>query len=135
MEQINHTPDRKELRTFGLIFAGMFIVFFALLLPWIWDVPSPLWAWLVAAAFASVALVYPPLLSPAYKLWMKIGVVLGWINTRIILGIVFFVLFAPVSLIFRIFSHDPMQRKLDNSAKTYRKPSTHLPRERMEKPF
>jgi hypothetical protein len=66
---------------------------------------------------------------------MKIGHVLGWINTRIILGIVFFVLFTPLALLFRVFGRDPMERKLDGSMSSYRKPSHHLPRERMEKPF
>ena len=53
---VNSTPDKQELRKFGLIFAGMFILFFALLLPWIWDKPSPLWAWIVAAVFAAAGL-------------------------------------------------------------------------------
>jgi hypothetical protein len=61
--------------------------------------------------------------------------VLGWINTRIILGLVFFTMFAPVALVLRIFGKDPLHRKLDEKAETYRVASTKLPRERMEKPF
>ena len=65
---------------------------------------------------------------------MKIGHVLGWINTRIILGLVFFVMFAPIALLFRVFGRDPMVRRLDDNP-SYRKPSHHLPRDRIEKPF
>lgn len=135
METVNNNPDKNELRKFGLVFAGMFILFFGLLLPWIWDKPSPVWAWIVAAVFVASALILPVALGPVYRLWIKIGHVLGWINTRIILGIIFFIMFAPIALLFRIFGRDPMERKLDSSMSSYRKPSHHLPRERMEKPF
>jgi hypothetical protein len=70
-----------------------------------------------------------------FYLWMKLGQVLGWINTRIILGLVFFILFAPVALLLRILGKDPLHRKLDDKASTYRVDSEKLPRERMEKPF
>ena len=135
MEHINHNPDKKELRKFGLIFAVFFLLFFGLLIPWIWDKSTPNWVWYVSGTFAAVALVLPVALGPVYKIWMKIGHVLGWINTRLILGLVFFVMFAPIALFFKIIRRDPMERKLDDSMTSYRKPSHHLPRERMEKPF
>ena len=135
MDHISHNPDNKELRKFGLIFAVFFLLFFGFLIPWIWDKPLPQWAWIVSGVFAATALVLPAALRPVYKIWMKIGHVLGWINTRLILGLVFFVMFAPIALLFKIFGRDSMERKLDDSMTSYRKPSHHLPRERMQKPF
>ena len=132
---VNTNPDKQELRKFGFIFAGMFILIFGLLLPWIWDKPSPTWAWIVAAVFITVALVAPVALGPVYRLWMKIGLVLGWINTRIILGLVFFVIFAPVALFFKLLGKDPLKRRLDASATSYRIASEQPPRDRMEKPY
>jgi hypothetical protein len=127
--------DKKTLREFGLVFAAGLVLIFGLLLPWIWDKAWPAWPWIAAAAFAGTGLALPQALKLFYILWMKIGHVLGWINTRIILGVVFFVLFAPLALLFRLFGHDPMRRKLEHAATSYREPSHHLPRERMEKPF
>ena len=89
MDHINQNPDKKELRKFGLIFAVFFLLFFGLLIPWIWDKSTPNWVWYVSGTFAAVALVLPVALGPVYRIWMKIGHVLGWINTRIILGLVF----------------------------------------------
>jgi len=132
---VNSTPDKQELRKFGLIFAGMFILFFALLLPWIWDKPSPLWAWIVAAVFAAAGLLVPMALAPVYRLWMKIGHVLGWINTRIILGLVFFLIFAPVALLFKVLGKDTLKQRLDASASSYRIASEQPPRDRMERPY
>ena len=81
------------------------------------------------------ALVYPGALKPVYKVWMKFGDTIGFINSRIILFIVFYLIFMPVGFLIRLFGYDPMRRKPDSSA-TYRveskKPtSVHS----MERPF
>ena len=55
--------------------------------------------------------------------------------TRIILGLVFFVMFAPIAPLLRILGKDPLHRELDDKTETYRVASEKLPRERMEKPF
>jgi hypothetical protein len=139
-----HAPlntDTRTLREFGLVFAGGLIVFFGLLIPWIFDKPwvwqeaGARWPWIAAAAFAGTGLILPQLLKPVYLLWMKLGHVLGWVNTRIILGVLFFIVFAPEGLLFRLFGKDPMARQLDKTAATYRVASDKPPRERLERPF
>jgi hypothetical protein len=129
------TPDRQELRKFGFVFATGLVLIFDLFFPWLLEKSSPYWPWIVAAVFAGSALILPQILKPVFILWMKIGHVLGWINTRIILGVVFFIIFAPVALFMRLFGKDPMHRRLDAAASTYRINSEKLPRERMERPF
>ena len=128
-------PDKQELRKFGFIFATGLVLIFGLFFPWLLEKASPSWPWIVAAVFAGSALILPQILKPVFIAWMKIGHVLGWINTRIILGVVFFIIFAPVALLMRLFGNDPMHRQLDEAAKTYRINSEKLPRERMERPF
>jgi len=66
---------------------------------------------------------------------MKIGLVLGWINTRIILGLVFFVIFAPVALLIKLLGKDMLKQRLDASATSYRVASEQTSRDRMEKPY
>lgn len=135
---MTHAPlntDKKTLREFGLVFAAGLVLIFGLLLPWIWDKAWPTWPWIAAATFAVTGLILPQVLKPFYLLWMKIGHVLGWINTRLILGITFFVMFAPVALLMRLFGKDPLMRRLDKSATTYRVASDKPPRERLERPF
>jgi len=127
--------DRKTLRQFALVFALMLVLIFGLLLPWLRDAAWPAWPWLVAGVFAGTGLLLPALLKPVYVVWMKLGHALGWFNTRLILGLVFFVMFAPLALLFRLSGRDPMRRKLDADAASYRQPSEQLPRERLEKPF
>lgn len=121
------TPDKKQLRSFGLILAGMFAGLFGILIPALkgnapWKQGSSLvsWAWIVAGVFLLFALLAPKLLGGFYRYWMKAGLVLGFINTRIILTVFFYVVILPVALVMKIMKIDPVSRKLDRAVKSYR---------------
>lgn len=131
---INHQITRAELRTFGLVTAGMVVLCFGFLIPWIWGFAWPIWPWIAAATLAIMALIVPASLRPVYMGWMRFAGILGWINTRIILGLIFFLMFLPFGLVMRLFN-DPMRRKLDKSIKTYRVISSSPKHENMEKLF
>ena len=126
--------SNKELRKFGLVTGAMLILFFDLLIPWIWGFAMPLWPVVVAGVLAAMALLWPASLRPVYKVWMRFAESLGWVNTRIILSVIFFLMFFPVGMIMRLFN-DPMRRKLDDSADSYRIPSNAPKPENMERPF
>src|SRR2546425_11500964 len=113
--------DVRSLRTFGLLVGGIF------LLLGVWPAVARredprLWALIAACLLLAPAVVYPRALGPVHRLWMKIGHVLGWINTRIILGFLFYVIVTPVGLVRRWRGNDPMQRAFDPRATTYRLP-------------
>jgi preprotein translocase subunit SecY len=124
----------KELRKFGLVTGAMLILFFDLLIPWIWGFAPPMWPLIAAAILASMALILPASLSPVYKVWMTFAEALGWVNTRIILSVIFFLVFFPIGMVMRIFN-DPMRRELDSSADSYKIPSNAPKPENMERPF
>jgi hypothetical protein len=127
--------DKKGLRKFGYTTGAVLACLFGLLLPWIFSRPIPRWPWIAAAVLATWATIAPLSLQPLYQAWMRFGAVLGWINTRIILGVVFYALIMPVGFIVRTFTHDPMARKLDADATTYRLPSKQSPPDNMKRPF
>ena len=77
----------------------------------------------------------PAALRPVYTTWMKIGHGIGWVNTRIILGVLFYVIVLPMGLIMRLFGKDPMARKRDESASSYRIESVSEAKDRLEKPY
>jgi uncharacterized protein involved in cysteine biosynthesis len=79
-----------------------------------------LWALILAAFLIIPGIVWPTALKPVYRVWMTIGQVLGWVNTRIILAVMFYFVFAPVAILMRMFRKDLMRRKLEPSAETYR---------------
>ena len=77
------------------------------------------------------AAVLPRSLTWIYKGWMLLGHVLGWINTRIILGFIFYVLVTPTGIVRRWLGKDPMGRRLRPDLDSYRvtrtpRPPSHL---------
>ena len=130
------TLDNAGLRKFGLTTGAIVVGLFAFFFPWIFDIAAmPVWPWVVAGLLWVPALFIPGVLRPVYSIWMKIGGVIGWINTRIILGVLFYVLVLPMGLIMRLIGKDPMARKVDNSTSSYRVKSVNAPKDRLEKPF
>ena len=128
--------DKKGLRKFGITTGAIIVALFALFFPWIFDATSmPVWPWILAALLWVPALLIPSMLRPVYTTWMKIGHGIGWVNTRIILGVLFYVLVLPMGLIMRLFGKDPMARRLDKSASSYRIESVSEPKDRLEKPY
>ena len=120
----------KQLRSFGCTVGG----FFALIAFWplVFRAKDPRWwAMVVAACLLVPTVVFPKSLVWVYKGWMAVGHVLGWINTRIILGVVFYVIVTPVGVLRRWLGKDPMGRQLRPDLDSYRvirkpRPPSHL---------
>ncbi len=62
----------------------------------------------------------PQLLTTPYRLWIKTGEKLGWLNTRIILTILYFTAVLPVAVILRLSGKTPLKLKFDPQADSYR---------------
>ena len=122
--------DKKTLRSFGLILGGMFTVI------GVWPIlfrhePPRWWLLIPAILLGLLALVWPFSLMPLHRVWMKLGHVLGWVNTRILLGLGFFGIFTPIGWILRGLGKDPLHRKFDSNMASYRvnrssKPGSHI---------
>ncbi len=127
--------DKKGLRDFGLILGGMVGLVFGVVLPLIWRHSAPVWPWAVLGVLWVWALAAPLTLNPVYQVWMRFGQALGWVETRIVLGIIFYLIVFPVGLVMRLLGHDPMRKGFDQNLDTYRILSQVRTRESMEKPF
>lgn len=135
MTTFNKNPDRKELRNFGLITAAMTAGVFGLALPLLFGHSFPKWPWIVGTVLLVWALAAPATLRPVYLVWMTIGQVLGWINTRIIMTIMYYLLIVPVGLLRRMAGKDPMAKTRAPEEQSYRKPSAALDKKHVERPF
>jgi len=65
-------------------------------------------ACVVAALFALSALIAPVMLAPVYRWWMRFAEILGWINTRILLILIFYLVVTPLGLVMRLFRRPPL---------------------------
>ncbi len=135
MRDTINNPTAKDLRSFGLIMAGMIGLIFGIILPWRLHYASPLWSWIVVAALTVSALFIPTILHLPYKIWMRFGLVLNAIMSRLILGIVYYLAVVPTGILFRILKKDPMCRKYDKDLETYRIQSSPAKPDQMRKPF
>ena len=127
--------DNKGLRQFGLMFAGIVAALFGLVLPFLFGFRYVLWPWVVAGVFVTPALVYPRALGPFYQIWMRFGVIMNIIMSRLILGTVFLLTVVPTGLIFRLRKKDILDLKLDREAKSYRKTTDSNTINNLNKPY
>jgi hypothetical protein len=131
---MQNTNDKKELRNFGLIVGGMFCLI------GVWPAirygeALRSWALVPGSLLVLLGLVMPTVLGPIFRLWMKMGHVLGWINTRIILGVLYFGLITPMGMVMRLFGWDSMRRALNQDVETYRVVRRVRPRSHMLRQF
>ena len=104
-------------RSFGLLF---FIVFLAFAL---WPLTKKgeinLYLISIALIFLILGLLNSKILTPLNKSWIKLGELLGRIIAPIVMGIVYFFILTPISLLVRLFGKDLIGMKFNNSLKTY----------------
>ena len=128
------TVNNNELKSFGILFGSIFSVLFGIVLPWLFSEDIAYWPLLVVALFILLSLIYPNSLRPFYKIWMKFGYVMGWINTRIILAMMFYFMFVPIGFCIRLLRKDLLNIKFKN-VETYRKDSILQEKEHLRRPY
>src|SRR5260370_39390595 len=98
--------DKRELRKFGIVTGAIFGLLFGFLLPWLRNHDSPLWAWVLWVILSAPALLRPRLLRFPHAGWVRLGAMLGWINSRIIVAVIFYLVVVPMGFIARVLGRD-----------------------------
>lgn len=96
-------------------------------------------AWIfggIALALVIVGLFVPPAAKLFHRVWMWIAVKLGWINSRILLTLVYFLMFVPYKLVSRIVGRDPLSlRQPVGESYWHKREKTHQEPEQFERLF
>jgi hypothetical protein len=100
-------PSNKK---FGIFFSAVFLVLAAYAY-WEFKSDFAFFALISSAFFAIAAFFAPQVLTSLNHLWYSLGLLLGKIVSPIVLGIIFFVLITPTSLITRLFGRDELKMK------------------------
>ena len=127
--------DRAGLRQFGLVTGLALLLLFGLFLPWLLKRPYPKWPWAPGVLLVVSALVAPKALQIVHEPWMRLALLLNRLTTPIIAGAIFFLVVTPVGWIMRMTGKDPMTRRFDPDAPSYRVPSRIFRPRSMERPF
>lgn len=95
-------------RSFGLGVGGVFLALGA----WLCWRGSPTIGPILLGAGAllvGLGLVAPMVLRIPNRIWWRMALVLGWVNTRILLTLFFAVVLTPVGVVMRMFGRNPLR--------------------------
>ena len=112
---MKQTISKKQLREFGLLIGFGFPLMIGWLLPIISGHGFRPWTLWIGIPGLIIGLTAPRLLKYPYKAWMALGHALGWVNSRLILGLVFFIVLQPIAYIMRLTGYDPLRKRKKNS--------------------
>lgn len=128
--------DIPALRRFGWQMTLAWPAIFGLLLPWLFDAVWPLWPWCLAAVFLVLTVLAPRLLYWPGRLWLAFAHVMGWLNTRLILALLFFVVLTQLGWLLRALDKLDYRagRRIDTST-SYWQASEHISADNMKDPF
>jgi polyferredoxin len=107
---------RSSNRSFGIVFFFFFLIIS--IYPLLHEENIILWAFFLAFLFLALGLLNSKILSPLNLIWFKFGIILGRFISPIIMGIIFFGIVTPTSIIMKILNKDILKLKKNNK-KTY----------------
>ncbi|GKS58891.1 hypothetical protein YTPLAS18_24180 [Nitrospira sp.] len=131
---MNEEVTKKTLREFGLLIAGVALVYALWPLVFRGEAVRE-WAAGIAALFGLTGLAAPSALKYPYRGWMMVGHALGWFNTRVLLGLLYYGLVVPMGLAMKMMGKDPMRRSLVPGMQSYRVERTPRPASHMKNMF
>lgn len=107
---IDRTPSRRTLRQF----AALWIVFFGGMAAWKAAAGSTKLGYTLAAlalTVGGIGLASPRTVRSIYIGWMILAFPVGWLISRVVLCAVYFVVFLPIGVWFRLIGRDPLALK------------------------
>ena len=116
LTQHKSKPAVSELKEFALTISWAFPLFFSVILPWLFNYAWQVWPLAISLVLMSLYLVKPAWLWLPHRIWMTIAGAIGWFNTRIILGLCFYLLIAPIGFILRTFGKLQYQNSISQKS-------------------
>ena len=104
-------------RSFGFLFFIVFLVF--ALWPLTKGESLNIYLSFISLIFLILGSINSKLLTPLNKTWVKFGEILGAVIAPIVMGLVYFVILTPISLLVRIFGKDLIGLKFSKKKDTY----------------
>ena len=136
LEEIkNIKSEKSDLRKFGITIGVILLVIAGFLF---WKEKESfqiLFTFGVTLCILGIAI--PFILKPIYWVWMIFATILGWIMTRVILSLLFYIIVTPIGLILRFFGKQFLELRWDKSKGSYwnYRTNEHLKKENYEKQF
>ncbi len=111
------SANKVEIRKFGITI-GIFFLLVAAFLFWKEKSYAEYLLYFGAVIFI-LGITFTIVLKPLYILWMSFAMIMGYFMTRVILTLLFGLVFTPIGLAIRVIRSDPLKEKYDREAKSY----------------
>ena len=108
---MKETISKKQLKEFGYLIGFAFPLLIGWLIPFFSGHTFRLWTLFIGIPGLTFAIISPQLLYYPYRGWMTLGLILGWLNSRVILGLIFIFVLQPISYTMHLFGYDPLRKK------------------------
>ena len=136
LEEIkNIKSEKSDLRKFGITIGVILLIIAGFLF---WKEKESFQIFLaISITLLLTAIAKPAFLKPVYWIWMIFAIILGWIMTRVILSLLFYVVFTSIGLTLRFFGKQFLELRWDKSKESYWnfRTNEHLQKENYEKQF
>jgi len=117
--EIPRNPPISTLRWFGIIAMSWFGAVACLAWNTSENEIEALSLVVISLLLGSVGLAAPALLRIPFVCSLIVTFPIGWFISHLVLGVVYYCLFTPLGLIFRLFGRDPLERRWDSQAVSY----------------
>ncbi|MFA6383846.1 MAG: SxtJ family membrane protein [Candidatus Omnitrophota bacterium] len=107
----------KQVRSFSRVMAVVFFVIGFIF--FIRRKPEFMLLWLTGGCFLVIGIIRPQWLALVYRGWMKLACLLSWVNTRIMLGVIYYCVLTPVSIVMRFLRIDPLESAFSKHKASY----------------
>ena len=78
-----------------------------------------IWFSIIGSLALTLAVLYPSALKLLKKLLDGLIFIIGWLTGAISLSIAFYLVFAPIGILLRLFGRDLLNKKIDKNASSY----------------
>ena len=99
-------------RNFGMVFFILFLIIS--IYPLFKNGDIRIWSAIISIIFLFLGLFNASILNPLNKIWFKFGFFLGNLISPIVMGIVFFIVVTPTSIIMKLLGKDLLALKKNN---------------------
>jgi hypothetical protein len=117
-EELKHIDNSDEaVKKTGLT-VGVVLILVSLLL-WYLGKTSFIYFSIIGGLFVILAIIAIPVLRPFHKLWMMLALAMGFVMSRVILTILYYLVLTPIGLLAKIVGKKFMPLGFDKNEKTY----------------
>ena len=105
VEEIKNIPNsNRDIRSFGITMGIILFIISGLLIYYNKEIYQIIG--IIALTFVGLGLIIPVVLKPLYFVWMTFATILGWVMTRVILSLVFYLIITPIGLLTKLLGED-----------------------------